>query len=126
MDLHHLILLAQTAAPQTSGGGSSIMSFLPIILIVAIFYIMIWRPQQRRDREHKEMLSRVKAGDSVLTAGGIYGVVQSVKKDRVFLKVDDKCRIELAQSYIVKVLTPEEDKQEKADDNKDEKKEEKK
>ncbi len=92
-------------APGGGGGGSgSMMSFLPIILIFVIFYFLLIRPQQRRAKEHKTLLSSLKVGDQVLTGGGIYGRVTGLREDIITVEISDKVRVKVARGTIGAVV----------------------
>jgi len=93
------------AAPQSpdgaaGGSGSSLMTFLPFIAIIAIFYFLIIRPQNKKQKETQKMLSALKKGDRVVTIGGIHGTIQSVKEQSVIVKVDENTKIEFSRSAI--------------------------
>ena len=76
--------------PQTEQSGGNILSLLfPFILILGIMYIFLFLPQKRRDKRHRAMLSELKKNDHVVTAGGMHGIVMSVKEGAVVLKIDD-------------------------------------
>jgi len=110
------------AAPAGAEGsaGSSLFSFLPLIAIVAIFYFLILRPQNKKQKETQKMLSALKKGDRVVTIGGIHGVIQSVKESTVIVKVDENTKLEFNRSAIASVSS------QAKEDGEDEKKEEKK
>jgi len=92
-------------SPQGENGkGGGMMSFLPIILIFAILYFVMIRPQQRRQKEHKKLISEVQKGDKVVTSGGIYGVVSNIKEESVIVKAADNVKLEVARSSISRVL----------------------
>ena len=78
-------------------GGSNFAQFIPLILIFVIFYFFLIRPQQKKDKEHKEMVKNLKRGDEVITSGGIIG-----KVDRIF--EDDRIEIEIADGVKVQVI----------------------
>ena len=78
-----------------------ILSFVPIILIFVIFYFLLIRPQQKKQKEHAEMVSKLKKGDQVITNGGICGIISSVKDRTVLLKVDENVKIEIQKNSIV-------------------------
>lgn len=85
------------AAGQTAGLMGGIESFLPLILIFVVFYFLMIRPQQKRMKQHKEMLGQLRRGDRVVTQGGILGTVNKV--------VDDKeVVVEIAEGVRVRVL----------------------
>ena len=108
--------------PQGEGGGtgSSLMSFLPLIAIVAIFYFLILRPQNKKQKETQRMLSALKKGDRVITAGGIHGVIQSVKESTVIIRVDENTKLEFSRTAVSSVISQskEEKEDKKADENK--------
>lgn len=91
-------------APQSAGplGG-----FLPLIVIFVIFYFFLIRPQQKKAKEHQQLLNALKKDDKVLTAGGIYGTVTSVKGDVVELNIAENVKVKVAKSAISSVLPPE-------------------
>ena len=98
--------LAYAMGPQPGGGGgaSSIMSFLPIILIFVVFYFLLIRPQQKRAKEHRNLLSNLKEGDRVLTSGGIIGRITGIKDDEITIEISDKVRVKCARGSITQVL----------------------
>jgi preprotein translocase subunit YajC len=73
-------------------------------LIILVFYFLVLRPQNKKQKETQKMLAAVKKGDRVVTIGGIRAVVASVKEDAVVLKVDDNTKIEFSKSAISQVL----------------------
>tara|TARA_Y100000816_G_C25723927_1_gene381584 strand:- start:260 stop:544 length:285 start_codon:yes stop_codon:yes gene_type:complete len=77
--------------------SSSFAQFIPLILIFVIFYFFLIRPQQKRVKEHKEMVKNLKRGDEVITSGGIIG-----KVDRVF--EDDRIELEISEGVKVQVI----------------------
>ena len=96
------------------GGGNPIMSFLPLVAIIAIFYFLILRPQNKKQKETQKMLSALKKGDRVVTIGGIHGVIQSIKENTVIVKVDDNVKLELNRGAISSVSSQaKEDKEDK-------------
>jgi preprotein translocase subunit YajC len=122
------------AAPQTTGaegaGGpmGTMMSFLPLIAIVAIFYFLILRPQNKKQKETQKMLSALKKGDRVVTIGGIHGTIQTVRESTVIIRVDDNTKVEFSRSAVssVESQAKEEKKIEAADENKNDGQEDKK
>ncbi|MDR1100334.1 MAG: preprotein translocase subunit YajC [Treponema sp.] len=97
------------AAPQggaegaASGGpGSFITSLIPFAAIIAIFYFLIIRPQNKKQKETQKMLSALKKGDKIVTIGGIHGVIQNVKdsSSTVIVKVDEGIKLEFSRSAI--------------------------
>ena len=98
-------------AADTPPGAGPVLQMLPVIaLIMGMFYLMILRPNQKRERERRTMLSALKKNDRVVTMGGIKGVVMNVKPedDEVVLKVDDDSgtKLRVVLSSIARVVTP--------------------
>jgi len=97
---------AMGLAPGGGGGGSpsSLMSFLPIILIFIVFYFLLIRPQQKRAKEHRNLLSNLKEGDRVLTSGGIIGRITGIKDDEITMEISDKVRVKFTRGSITQIL----------------------
>ncbi len=94
------------AAPGIGGPGP-LVTILPFILIFVIMYFMVIRPQQKKGKEHQEMLSKLKRNDEVMTSGGIYGKVIDLKETVVTLEVAPNVRIRVHRPQISAVLTAE-------------------
>ncbi|GAB4379099.1 MAG: preprotein translocase subunit YajC [Calditrichia bacterium] len=92
-------------SPSGAEGGSTILTFLPLIVIIAIMYFLILRPQAKKQRERQKMLESVKKGDEVVTVGGIHGKVVGMKEgDKVLiLKVDDNVKLTVDLSAIASI-----------------------
>jgi preprotein translocase subunit YajC len=85
-------------------GGSPLMTFAPLVLMVVVFYFLLIRPQQKKQKAWAEMLSKLKAGDRVTTTGGIRGTILAVKDDTLQLQVPpDRLRIEVVKTAIASV-----------------------
>ena len=86
------------ALAQDGGGGlfGGLESMLPLVLIFVVFYFLLIRPQQKRAREHREMLAAIRRGDRIVTGGGIIGTVTRVKDD-------DELTVEIAEGVKVAV-----------------------
>ncbi len=94
---------AQTAAPA-GGGGDMLVQFLPLILIFVVFYFLLIRPQQKKMKEHKAMLSAIRRGDRVVTGGGIIGVVTKVADDELTVEIAENVRVRCLRSTVNLVL----------------------
>ncbi len=93
-------------AGPAAGGAGMIEAFLPIILIFAVFYFLLIRPQQKKMREHKEMLAAVRRGDRVVTGGGIIGTVSKVVDDNELqLEIAEGVRVRVQRSMISGVIS---------------------
>lgn len=91
------------------GGGALGWGLLPLILIFAIFYFLLIMPQQRRQKKWQHMLGELKAGDKVVTSGGLRGTIISLRDDALQLRVPpDNLRIEISRSAVVSLANPEE------------------
>lgn len=97
--MNQLIFSLLMGAPSGSG-ATSWVSMLPIVAIVAVFYFLIIRPQNKKQKETQRMLSELKKGDRVVTIGGIHGLIQSVRESTVILRVDENCKVEFSRSAI--------------------------
>ena len=94
------------AAPA-AGGGSPLTVLLPLLLIPVLYLVMI-RPQQKRQKQWQAMLGSIKTGDRVTTAGGIRGIILSIKDDSIIIRVaPDNLKLEVAKSAIASVTTQE-------------------
>jgi preprotein translocase subunit YajC len=96
-----VVLLAQ----DSKGGGSSIAAFLPLIVLVGVFWFLIMRPQQRKMKDHRALLANVKQGDRVVGAGGIQGTVRRVDDDAISLQIADNVVIKIDKASITKIVT---------------------
>jgi preprotein translocase subunit YajC len=94
------------SAPGVSGPGP-MMTIVPFILIFIIMYFMVIRPQQKKAKEHQEMLNKLKKNDEVMTSGGIYGKVIDLKETVVTLEVAPNVRIRVHRPQISAVVTAE-------------------
>jgi preprotein translocase subunit YajC len=93
------------AAP--AGAGGSIPMLLPLLLIPVLYLVMI-RPQQKRQKQWQQMLGSLKAGDRVTTSGGIRGIILSIKDDVMIIRVaPDNLKLEIAKNAIASVTTQE-------------------
>jgi len=90
---------AQSGGAGGAGGGFSML--VPLLLMFGVFYFLLIRPQQKKQRLHKEMLRALKVGDRVLTTGGLVGTIVEGGEQFIKLEVADKIRVEIGRSYIV-------------------------
>jgi preprotein translocase subunit YajC len=83
------------------GGGSSLLvSLMPMILIVGVFYMLLIRPQQKRQRDLQATIANLKAGDRIVTTGGIIGVITAVRDTSLLVRSADKSILEVARSAV--------------------------
>jgi preprotein translocase subunit YajC len=94
-------------APGGAGsgqGGSPLNMLMPMIIIFAIFYFMLIRPQQRKEKERQLLISNVKSGDRVIFSGGIVGTVSNVKEKSLIVKIADNTKVEILRGAVSSVL----------------------
>ena len=92
---------------QPAGSG---YTMLPILLVIPVLYLLMIRPQQKRQKQWQAMLAAIKAGDRVTTAGGIRGVILSIKDDVIVIRVaPDGIKLEVAKNAIAAVTTADSD-----------------
>ena len=96
---------AGTTAPAMQGGGLG--NFLPMILIILVFYFLMIRPQQKKMKEHQKLLDALKRGDRIITSGGLFGEVHAIKGNNVELNIADGVRVTYLKSSISNVIKPE-------------------
>lgn len=91
-----------TAAP---GGAAAFAQFVPLILVFAIMYFLILRPQQRKLRQHRDMVAALKKGDEIITNGGLLGRVVSVRDDEVDVEIAQNVRVRVVRGMISQVVS---------------------
>jgi preprotein translocase subunit YajC len=94
--------------PQSCLDPANLSSMLPIVAMIAIFYFLIIRPQQKQQKELKRMRESLKKDDRVVTSGGIHGVVAAVKGDIVSVRIADNVRVDVDRSAIATVTRSQE------------------
>ncbi|HWL83653.1 MAG TPA: preprotein translocase subunit YajC [Roseomonas sp.] len=99
---------AQDAAAAAGGAGAIVMQLAPLALIFVVFYFLLIRPQQKRAKEHREMLGALKRNDRIITAGGILGTVTKVKEgsEEVEVEIAPNVRVMVARSTISTLVRP--------------------
>ncbi len=85
------------------GGLGGLAQLLPIFLIIAVFYVLLIRPQQKRQRQLQETISSLKINDRVITTGGIIGVITMVRENTFLIRSADKTILEIARSAIADI-----------------------
>lgn len=101
--------IAYAMAPgQGQGGGQGGFSFIIMMaLLFGIFYFFLIRPQQKRAREHRQLLSNLRKGDRVITTGGLYGTIVNLSDAVVTLEIADKVKVKVGRNYIASLMKSE-------------------
>ena len=102
-----MIDIAYAQGAPGIGGPGPMMTILPFVLIFVIMYFMVIRPQQKKSKEHQELLNKLKKNDEVMTSGGIYGKVVDLKETVVTIEVAPNVRIRVARPQIAAVTSAE-------------------
>ncbi|MDP6490842.1 MAG: preprotein translocase subunit YajC [Kiritimatiellia bacterium] len=96
--------LIAMAAPAEGQQGSPFGMMVPMLFIFAIFYFMLIRPQQRKEKERKKLINELKTGERVMFSGGIIGTVTNVKDAVFVIKIADGVKIEVARGAVSRIL----------------------
>jgi len=92
---------AMGGLPGGGGQGGGFTAFIPLVLMFVVFYFLLIRPQQKKQRELKEMLNSLKTGDQIVTSGGLYGTIIGFGEDtRVKVKIAENVKVDIARSAI--------------------------
>ncbi len=93
---------APPGAPGGASGGCASMQkmMFPLLIIMVIWYLLLIRPQQKKEKNKQKMITELKKGDKVLTIGGLYGQVVMVKDNRIVIKVSEKTNLEVSKTAI--------------------------
>ena len=96
IDLLHIILMM----PQEGEEGGGFTSFLPLILIILVFYLFFIRPQMRKSKEQRKFREAIKKGDKIVTIGGIHGKILEVRETTVLIEVEGQNRLTIEKSAV--------------------------
>ncbi len=99
-----LLMSAQPAATAPVPRGNMLTALLPFVLVFGIFYLLIILPQRKKQKKHQDMVNALKAGDRIITTGGIFGTVMGVQPDRIELKVSANVKIDITKSAVGAIL----------------------
>ena len=95
-----LMFIGGCLAPEGTEGGFDWTIIVFLVLIFVIFYFLLIRPQRKRQKEHEQLVRELQRGDSVLTAGGIFGVVESISEESVVIKVESGATLRVAKGSV--------------------------
>jgi preprotein translocase subunit YajC len=90
-----------------SGQGGGFSAFIPLILMFAIFYFLLIRPQQKKAKQHREMIASLKKGDRVVSSGGLHGVITGISDDVVTMEIAPKVRVKVSRGSVAGATTKE-------------------
>lgn len=109
------------AYAQGAGGGmGGLESLLPLVLIFVVFYFLLIRPQQKKQKEHKAMLEALRRGDRILTSGGIMGTITKVQSENeLIVEIADGIKVRVARGMVADVMSKTEGREAANDDNSD-------
>lgn len=102
IDTAYALGVPQGGGPGT--GGTDLSFFIMMAILFAIFYFLIIRPQQKKQKELKEMLANLNFGDTVLTSGGLQGKITGLTDTVLTLEIADKVRVKVSRSFVLSVL----------------------
>ena len=84
----------------SGGQGGGFGAFIPLILMFAIFYFLLIRPQQKKAKQHKEMITSLKKGDRVVSSGGLHGVITGITDDIITVEIAPKVRVKISRGSV--------------------------
>jgi preprotein translocase subunit YajC len=93
-----------TGGAASGQGAAGFTSLIPIILMFVIFYFLLIRPQQKKAKEHREMVGHLKKGDRIVTSGGLHGRITAVGDTTLTLEIADRVRVKVARGNVSQVL----------------------
>jgi len=96
---------AMAGGGQSQSGGSGVEGIVMLVIMFAIFYFLLIRPQQKRAKQHKELVQSLKAGDEVVTAGGIHGKIAAVQDLVITLEIANNVKVKVNRNSIVGTKT---------------------
>ena len=108
-----------------SGGSGGFASFIPLILMFVIFYFLLIRPQQKKTKEHRQMIDNLKTGDRIITSGGLHGRITGVSESALTVEIAEKVRVKVNRSSVSGLMqtspppaAPKKEKKDKTDNGK--------
>jgi len=116
MIIMDMVVLAKAAGGDNSQGPFGGIGSMAVMIVgfFAIVYFMSIRPQKRKEREHQDLLSKLKAGDKIVTIGGICGEIFQVKDESFVIKIDEKAKIEITKGGIRTVVSEKDNEEKKS------------
>ena len=97
------MLISPAYAQSASGGGALFEMLFPLIMVFAIIYFMIFRPQSRRQKEHAAMIDAIRRGDTIITQGGLIGKVAKVNEEELEVDFGENARLSVVKTMVIQV-----------------------
>jgi len=94
---------------QTTAQPNTIVTFLPFVVILVIFYFLLIRPGTTRQKKLQQMIDNLKVGDKIITSSGIFGTVMSLKNDRIQVRIAENVKVEMSKNAVTALQNPEEE-----------------
>lgn len=82
------------------GGAGGYQALIPLLLMFAVFYFILIRPQQKKQKSQREMLQNLKTGDQVITSGGLYGSIVAIDEQKITLRIAENVKVEVGRSFV--------------------------
>ena len=98
------IAYAMGQGGAAEGGAAGFASFIPLILMFVIFYFLLIRPQQKRSKEHRNMISNLKKGDRIVTSGGLHGRITGLDDTTLTVEIADKVRVKISRGNVAAIV----------------------
>ena len=103
-DLAYAMGLGGGGAAGGQGGASGFTSLIPLVLMFVIFYFLLIRPQQKKSKEHREMIANLKKNDRIVTSGGLHGRITGISDSTLTVEIADKVRVKVNRNSIGAVI----------------------
>jgi preprotein translocase subunit YajC len=98
---------AMAGAGGGQGGAGGFGALIPLVLMFVIFYFLLIRPQQKRAKEHRDLLQTLKKGDLIVTSGGLHGRVTGITDQVVTIEIADNVKVKVSRSYVAGLVKEE-------------------
>ncbi len=99
------VAYAMGAGGGTGAGAGGFSTFIPLILMFVIFYFLLIRPQQKKQKEHRIMIENLKVGDQVITGGSIHGRITALTDDTLTVEIADKVRVKVTRGSVAALIS---------------------
>ena len=96
--------MGNTGSGGGGGQGGGFAAFIPLILMFVIFYFLLIRPQQKKAKQHRQMLDALRVGDNIVSSGGIHGTITGLSGDVITVEIAPKVRVKMSRSAVAAVL----------------------